>query len=112
AMWLLLMTAHVFFTGVNLGRARITRGGAQALGAAIGLLLPLAALAAVGAQLMAMSRHTPLSSPGAVVAAVAAVGAAGPAALVSGAHSCWRHAHADLLRCSGCSPHGVQALPL
>jgi hypothetical protein len=72
AMWLLLMTCHVFFTGVNVARGRLRQGWMQSAGALLGLLIPVASVAGVGAALAGAGSHAPLNSARAFAAAAGA----------------------------------------
>jgi hypothetical protein len=83
AIWLLLMTAHVFFTGVNAARTRVTgRGQSQWFGAWLGLLWPIAALVSLGAALVGAASRAPFGSARAFTAATASAAGHGTPALL------------------------------
>jgi hypothetical protein len=79
SMWLLLMTSHVFFTGITLARAGLRRGIR-----AVPFVWPAAALSlgavggVAGALLGASRRGVPLDSPGEVLDLVSAAAMHGP----------------------------------
>jgi hypothetical protein len=83
AIWLLLMTAHVFFTGVNAARTRMaSRRHTQWFGAWLGLLWPIAALAVLGAALVGAASPLTLGSARAFTAATASAAGHGTPALL------------------------------
>ena len=80
AVWLLLMTSHVFFTGVTV--ARSAAGSRRALGRMVSWLaglLPAAAVASVLLSLIRQARVSPLDSAGAVLAVVTGIATTGTA---------------------------------
>jgi hypothetical protein len=83
AIWLLLMTAHVFFTGVNAARTRMaSRRQSQWFGAWLGLLWPFAALVTLGAALAGAASRMPFGSARAFTAATASAAGHGTPALL------------------------------
>jgi hypothetical protein len=55
AVWLILMTAHVFFTGVTLSRPQVTRGSTNSRGLARGMMTVL--FAALAVVLVSIGQH-------------------------------------------------------
>ena len=80
AVWLILMTAHVFFTGVTLSRPQVTRRAAHSRSLARGMMTAL--FAALAVVLVSIGRHLwdrpilTLSDAYQVVSTVATTGAA------------------------------------
>lgn len=80
AIWLLLMTAHVFFTGVTLSRPQVARGSANSRNLARGMMAAL--FTALAVVLVSIGRHLwdrpilTLSDAYQVVSTVATTGAA------------------------------------
>jgi hypothetical protein len=80
ALWLILMTAHVFFTGVTITRPHVGRGGAN--GQQLSRFVMLAVFAALAVVLAAVGRHIwdqpilTLSDAYHVVSAVVSTGSA------------------------------------
>lgn len=83
SVWLLLMTSHVFFTGVTVSRSAAgVRGLAGRAVSWLAGVLPTAAVLSVLVPLVRQARATPLDSADAALAGVASVATSGAARLL------------------------------